>query len=143
MEAIPVLITVRGTDTGGSRDDSAAFTVRGTCNVRENIGVLLQYEEPEASGMAGTRTALLLRPGRVTMRRSGAFRSRMCFDPRTRTVFPYETPYGTVQLGVRTVSLTGGIGADGGSLRIEYELDLDGVPSGKRTLIVAVQREDG
>ena len=62
---------------------SFCYFVGGTLE-REQDGYLLTYEESEATGMAGVRTALHIRDDGVTMERTGAMNALLVLEAGKR-----------------------------------------------------------
>ena len=82
--------------------------------VRRGDRTLLVYREPETDSL----THLLVEPGRVDLRRSGALKSRMVLAPGLRHDFDYCHPLARVSMAVVKHSLS--LAADG--LTAEYDL---------------------
>lgn len=120
-----VLITIRGEQTQDTGEtDSTEFTTEGTLTATD-YGFLLAYDESALTGMEGVHTAMQLRPRSVILRRSGAFRSRMIYDPGRKHSSPYQTPYGAIALEIATHTLDNTVTENGGALEITYSIALD------------------
>ena len=88
--------------------------VRLTVVTHTRSGDQRETREPETDSL----THLLVEPGRVDLRRSGALKSRMVLAPGLRHDFDYCHPLARVSMAVVTHSLS--LAADG--LTAEYDL---------------------
>ena len=119
-----VLITISSSQAlGGDRDDME-FVTRGKYSVDDD-GIRLMYEESELTGMSGTMTDFLVTPGTVIMSRSGSVNSQMIFREGAKESFAYRTPFGTLNMGLDTYRIHHALGKDGGSMEIEYDIDMN------------------
>ena len=66
-----------------------------------------------------------IRPDEVIVDRTGSITSRMVFRRGEKNSFQYETPYGMATLGMSTQRIRHDIGAKGGSVEIDYVLDVE------------------
>lgn len=83
------------------------------------------YEESELTGFEDTTTTIKISAQDITMTRSGKYNSKMIFRPGEKRLCSYETPYGTIPVGVNPVAMESNLGGDGGNVYIEYVLDID------------------
>ena len=92
--------------------------------------VLLRYNESvEEDSAATTQVHMRLRPGQMTMIRSGDFGTTMVFSRGKRFEGSYHTPYGDIPLALYTTRMSASLGEAEGSASLEYRLELDGSPS--------------
>ena len=91
----------------------------------ENGSARLWYWESEVTGLPGTRTSVEIAPEGVTVHRKGTVNSRMEFREGVRNLFPYETPYGMATMGMNTRKLKAEFDEHGGSMELDYVLDLE------------------
>lgn len=120
-----VKLTIRGEQTldTGETDCTECFA-EGTLTATD-YGYLLTYEESDLTGMEGTQTALQIRSRAVVLRRSGAFRAQMVYELGKQHTSAYQTPYGAMRLVLHTHALENSITAEGGTLQIDYSLEID------------------
>lgn len=83
------------------------------------------YEESELTGFEDTTTTIKISPQDITMTRSGKFNSKMIFQQGEKRLCNYETPYGVIPVGVNPIVMKNNLNSDGGSVYIEYVLDID------------------
>lgn len=84
------------------------------------------YEETEISGMKGTTTTLKIEDNKLSLIRIGSTSSKMEFDEKKENVSMYTTPYGTLQLKIKTSDLDVDVDDDGGDITVNYDLSIVG-----------------
>lgn len=102
------------------------------------------YMETEVTGLAGTRTSVIVRPGEVVVDRDGSITSRMVFRQGMKNSFQYATPYGMATLNVSTRKINQRFDERGGELEVDYAVDMEHsmVMRNKMKLKITEQRED-
>ena len=100
------------------------FTTDGYYFYEDDVGCL-SYEETEVTGMEGTRTSLFVMPDQVVVDRDGTITSRMVFKEGLKNSFLYNTPFGQATMGVDTRSIRHEMGENGGSVEIDYVVDME------------------
>ena len=134
-----VMISMCGEqDYAGQEKDTIEFATEGVLRAT-GYGYLLEYDESELTGMAGSRTAVQLHASSAALLRSGAFRSRMIFEPGKQHRCLYQTPYGSVKMDITTHSLRATITERGGELDILYDVALDLQPAGQNRFHLTVR----
>lgn len=112
--------------------------------LHEEDGVLvLSYEESELTGLEGTRTTLRIEGERVVMLREGELNTQMIFEEGQRHLSLYETPYGTMSIGVRTWSLFVEMDGSGGELEMDYAVEVEHSIAGRNTFRIEVREVSG
>ena len=84
---------------------------------RDGESFTLSYQESAVTGMDGTLTTFQIEPERVTLLRVGEYTSQMVFQEGRRHMSMYNTPYGTMSIGVNTRHLTAQVGEAAATLR--------------------------
>ncbi|QAT38961.1 DUF1934 domain-containing protein [Clostridium sp. JN-9] len=84
------------------------------------------YEETEISGMKGTTTTLKIEDNKLSLIRIGSTSSKMEFDEKKENVSMYTTPYGTLQLKIKTSDLDVDVNDYGGDVTVNYDLSIVG-----------------
>ena len=105
-------------------EDRIEFTTDGQYSYADGTGYL-SYMESDVTGMAGTRTSVEIRPDEVIVDRTGCITSRMVFRRGFKNSFQYETPYGMATMGMNTRKISHDFNAHGGSMTIDYVLDVE------------------
>lgn len=84
------------------------------------------YEETEISGMEGTTTTLTIKEKEVVLEREGTTATKMCFNKNEPSISMYQTPYGMLEISIKTKNLEVEMNEDGGELKIDYSLAVAG-----------------
>ena len=87
------------------------------------------YNETEISGMEGTRTTLKIRNDKVVIIRDGTTSANMEFEKGKQNISLYNTPYGILELKIKTRGLDVKIDEAGGNVNVEYDMEMQGQES--------------
>lgn len=104
--------------------DSLDFSTDGMYRF-EDGRAHLWYWETEVTGLPGTRTSVEIGPESVIVDRKGTVTGRMEFREGLKNYFPYETPFGTAAMGMDTRRIKSAFDEHGGSMELDYVLDLE------------------
>ena len=141
QEKLPVMISVRGEQYFDDVDPNATeLMTEGTLEQTED-GFLLSYQETELTGMEGTLTTFEIGPGRVILRRSGSVNSQMVFEEGRRHLSMYNTPYGALAVGISTKKMKTELDAAGGSIEIDYAIEIDHAVAGENLFRIQVRQK--
>lgn len=133
-----VLISISSTfsfDEG--EEQQMEFTTDGYYFYEDQVGCL-SYEESEVTGLEGTRTSLFVMPDQVVVDREGTVTSRMVFKEGLKSAFQYATPFGNATMGINTRRITQDMGSDGGSVVIDYVVDMEHVVASRNQFQITV-----
>ncbi|MCR4935244.1 MAG: DUF1934 domain-containing protein [Oscillospiraceae bacterium] len=120
-----VMITIKSSQLiDGTESDGSELITQGKYYYRDGK-ILFSYMESDLTGLDGTQTMFLIKPGEVVLSRRGAVNSRMVFRPGENHRFSYETEYGVLHLGLDTRRLDCALDEHGGDMEIEYDLDFE------------------
>ena len=119
-----VMITISSTRNIGGGPDGMELITEGKYAL-EGDRVRFSYMESELTGLEGTKTDFVVTPEEVIMSRRGTVTSQMVFRKGRKQHFAYETPFGTVTMGLDTHKVRHELGEHGGEMEIEYDIDLD------------------
>ena len=120
-----VIITVRGIQI--TADEPAAdmeLITEGEYTFDDGVG-FFTYEETEITGMAGTTTRFDFSPTEAVITREGTVSSKMVFVEGKVNVFLYNTPYGSMTMGIDTHKIENKLTEHGGTIDIDYTLSFD------------------
>ena len=138
-----VIISIRGTQT---LDDNPPETVEliteGQLIDCGEEGYTLTYQESELTGLEGTLTTFQIERDRVTLLRVGEVNSQMVFEEGRRHLSMYDTPYGALSVGINTRKMRAELDARGGSIEIDYAIEIDHALAGQNLFRIHV-REKG
>ena len=98
-----VIISIKGTQVSaeGGPDEMELVTA-GVLNQEGEGRYTISYEESELTGLEGTTTVVRVDGPRVTLLREGSINSQMVFEEGQRHLSMYETPYGSLSVGILT-----------------------------------------
>ena len=112
------LVTVR--DLQGTRDRSEVC-VRGGFYNKDGI-YYLTYTEDAVTGPGDARIFLKISKDSVDMRRMGKFKTVIHYRQGEITDTIYETPFGKMDIKIRTSKIVNKLSENGGILKIFYTL---------------------
>lgn len=118
--------------------DSIELTTNGTMTITPDR-IHLTYMESELTGMAGTRTSFDIQPGRIRLTRTGTTISEMVFETGVRHLSLYNTPYGTLEIGVFSRAVESTLGEKGGEINVRYAIDIDHQLAGESNISLKVR----
>lgn len=134
-----VMISILGLQEYENMDnDSVELTTAGKLT-RTDKGYHLSYEESALTGMEGTLTSFEILPHRVVLTRTGQLCSEMVFEPGVRHLSLYDTPYGSLEVGVAARKVYSTIGDQGGELEVNYSIDIDHKLAGENAFSLKVR----
>ena len=136
----PVLVRVRGTQVKelGERDSIELVTEGRLYSHGQSYYIL--YRESCLTGLEGTFTSLKIEPTRVILNRSGGTAQRQTFEEGVWDQSYYITPYGTICIGVIPSRVDVDLTESGGSINLEYELQMEQEKVSDNHLSITVQR---
>ena len=138
-----VIISIKGQQKFAGADNDVIELV--TCGrlARDEKGYMLSYQESELTGLEGTLTTIQVEPERVTMLRTGQVNTQMVFQEGRRHLSMYNTPYGSMAVGVNTRHLYAELDEAGGDIEIDYAIEIDHAIVGRNVFQINVRQADG
>lgn len=129
-ETKPVLVTLRSASRNGE-EETPVMSLRCQGMLRPtSTGCMLRYQEvqkDEDSGNIVSQDVILaMQPDRVTMTRLGDYGTTMVFIKDRRFEGAYHTPYGDLELALYATQVHVQMTPEGGSVHLEYQLDMQG-----------------
>ena len=125
-----VSLAIRGSQRYQDQDPEVIeLMTDGTMEFR-NGGWDISYEETELTGMAGVTTTFRVEPGKVTLDRKGALKSRMVFQENVVHDSLYQMPFGALMLSVKATSVFFDIVPDGGVIDLSYNIEIENTQAG-------------
>ncbi len=118
------LITLTGRQSIEGEEDNYELTTLGKY-VKKGDKYYVSYEGSEITGYEGTTTTLKIQDGYVSMIRFGNSSTQMIFEKEKKYVGHYETPFGSLSVGVTTNSMTVDIDENGGEIDLDYMVELN------------------
>ena len=135
-----VILSIRGQQVYDKEEPEVTELVtEGTLIPGEDGRFTLRYQESELTGLEGTNTTIAVETGRVTILREGQVNSQMVFQEGRRHLTMYNTPYGTLAIGVNTRHMKVDLDETGGSIEINYALEVDHAVAGENLFQIYVR----
>ncbi|MEG0742302.1 MAG: DUF1934 domain-containing protein [Clostridia bacterium] len=126
METIPMLLAIQA---NAHRDDDAeepmSLLTSGTL-ILDQDSIVIQYEETLDESQPPQGVEITVADNAVTMVRTGNYGTSMVFRKGQRFEGQYHTPYGSIALAVYCTRLRCDLNREGGTLNVNYQLDLNG-----------------
>lgn len=124
--------------TKGTEEDVMELTTRGKYKER-NGKFYIVYEESEVTGFEDTTTTIKVAPEKILLSRKGKFNSKMEFAPGEKKLCKYQTPYGEIAVAVNPLKYENKLDKNGGSVKLEYILDMNNTMYAKNKLELNVR----
>ena len=122
-----VLISIKGLPVLATSDDDAFELMTDGEYMKEDGISTFSYIESSLTGQEGLLTTFDVENDRVVLRRGDGMSGDMIFSENQKHHFLYDTPFGSVMLGIDTHSITNDMSDDGGNLEIRYDIEVDNV----------------
>lgn len=136
-----VIISIKGKQLyTQSGPDEMELVTSGTLKRDARGGYTISYQESELTGLEGTTTRLHIDGARVTLLREGSINSQMVFEEGRRHLSMYETPYGSLSVGINTRRMRSTVGEAGGELEIDYAIEIDNLLAGQNLFRMNVKK---
>jgi len=138
-----VVISIRGIQQyEGTGRDVIELVTQGQL-ARRKGGYALTYQESELTGLEGTTTTIQVEGEQVTLTRTGGFSAQMVFQEGRRHLSMYNTPYGTMAIGVNTRHLLAELDDRGGDIEVDYSIEVDHALAGRSVFQISVKESEG
>mgnify|MGYP002520124294 CR=1 FL=1 len=136
-----VIITVNGIQiTADEPAENMELITEGEYTFADGMG-FFTYEETEITGMEGTTTRFDFTPGEAVITREGSVSSKMVFMEGKRNVFLYNTPWGSMTMGIDTHKIENSLTEQGGNIEIDYTLSFDRAPISRNRFSVKIKEQ--
>lgn len=134
-----VLVTVKAVrkDQAGETD-IIELVSPGTYYCKHNNYYVI-YKETSLTGMENTTTTLKVAGQTVIIIRNGNVNMRQVFELGKKHHSLYQTSLGSMEMSVKPWNIEAHLTDLGGSIKLEYELELDGAPLGSNSLEIVVK----
>ena len=137
-----VILSIKGSQyQGGEPPEELELVTPGRLVRDGQGGYTISYEESELTGLEGTTTVVRIEPGKVTLLRAGSVNAQMVFEEGRRHLSMYETPYGSLSVGINTRRVKNTVGGGGGELEIDYDVEIDNLLVGRNLFRMNVRRD--
>lgn len=119
-----ITIRDRHFQDNGKNDDFGEITTACEVGVDGESIVVNYYES--IGELNDCLTCIMIKKDRVTMMRTGRFRTGMIFENHKRHISCYETPFGEIMIGIYTNAMFVSFDEYGGVIEIAYTIDTNG-----------------
>ena len=135
-----VIISIKGKQSYDALDqDTIELVTAGRLTSHGTDGYLLSYEESELTGLEGTRTTFRVQGDKVSMIRTGTVCSQMIFELGRKHTALYQTPFGSMEVGISAKEIDVGLSDHGGHLNIDYAIEIDHAMAGRNQFLIDVR----
>lgn len=100
------------------------------------------YKETQITGMLNTTTTLKIGPEKFSLIRMGSTSTKMNFYSESDDIVMYDTPYGTLELRIKTKDIHIDVGDDGGNVSINYDMSIGGQKPLNTSLKINIKPQD-
>jgi len=122
-----VFISIKGLPVYSSNEDDAFELMTDGEYLQHNGISTFSYIESSLTGQDGQMTTFNVEQDRVVLQRSDGMSGDMIFSENQKHHFLYDTPCGSIMLGIDTHSIKTNMSDDGGNLEIRYDIEVDNV----------------
>lgn len=122
----------------GDEEEAIEVVSKGKFYKKQNSYYAV-YNETEISGMDGTTTTLKIKRDKFTLIRMGSTNANMDFKDKSTNVSLYNTPYGPLDLVIKTNKLDINVDDNGGKVFIDYNMSLSGQETLKNILNIDIK----
>lgn len=136
-----VIVSIKSSQVNENGPDVMELVTEGKLIRNSEDSYTISYEETELTGLEGTTTVLRIEGPRVTLLREGTVNSQMVFEEGRRHLSMYETPYGSLSVGINTRRMKNTVGESGGDLEIDYALEIDNLLAGRTKFRMNVRKD--
>lgn len=135
-----VMIKVLGIQSqpDGTDEDRIELVTEGQYDF-SNDKIIITYDESEITGFVGCVTTFTIYPDYIILNRQGELNTDMIFDIERRHVCHYDTPVGSMCLGIVTLDSKRELNEIGGHMEVHYLLDVDNIAFSRNSFIIDVE----
>lgn len=108
----------------GQEPETIELVTEGYLDVLED-GFEITYEESELTGLEGATTHFLLRPGVITLTRTGRLESQMIFREGVSHDSLYQMEFGALMLTVCASRVAYSLDENGGTVDLTYNIEIE------------------
>lgn len=132
-------VSIKGLQTYAGDVDDTDIELVSECDFYKADGVYFcDYAESEITGLSGTNTSIEIGDNYVSLNRTGTVNSQMLFMEGRKTTSLYSMPFGELVIDIHTKSLKKNIDEKGGTLKIDYIIDINNSSSGHNVFDITI-----
>ena len=120
---------------------ATTLTSHGLFSKEEDGSFRLSYEDTEITGLEGCLTTFCLSAtGMLIMLRRGTVKTCMVFEEGHRHLCDYGAAGGAPTVFLHTHTLSANLDENGGTLQVEYSVELQGIRTERNSLSILVEK---
>lgn len=132
-----VLLTIKDSHTIDGDTESYEMSTRGIWE-SDISGYKISYDE-QYDELKGCHTELTVNGSCVSMIRTGSFNTEMTIEMGKRHNCQYQSPFGTMLIGISAQKVASDITDGKGSLELKYTIDFYGGVASENELIITLE----
>ena len=137
------IISIKGLQTYVDNSDNTDIELLTEGVFYKADGVYFcEYKESEITGLGGTDTTIEIGTNYVSLERSGAVNSQMLFMEGRKTSSVYNVQFGELLIDIYTEKLDININESGGTLIVDYILDINNATTGKNKFEITIKEDN-
>lgn len=142
MEQNNVLISIKGMQAlEDGQEDTMELITEGQLTNHNGGQFTLTYQESELTGLGSTQTTFQIEGDRIILLREGEVNSQMVFEEGRRHLSLYDTPFGSMSIGINTRRMHKTLSPKGGEIEIEYAMEIDHTVAGHNIFQIQVSEK--
>ncbi|MBR2877405.1 MAG: DUF1934 domain-containing protein [Clostridia bacterium] len=130
-------ITVQTTEDNDS--DTLEINARGTLE-KSDSGYIIEYSEIDEEMQGSKTTVSVDSPDCITMTREGSYNSRFIIEKGKRHSCYYDTPAGSLMMGVFASDVSVKLTENGGKLKMKYTIDFNSSMVAENSVTLSVKK---
>lgn len=134
-----VIITLKAAQTTPDMKTNKMELVTEGSFYKKESTYYITYKESEVTGLEGTTTTLKVAHNIVTLIRFGTVNSQFIFEQGQKSMSYYDTPNGAFTLVIYASKVGIKINDDGGSVKVNYSVEIDDGKLGENEFILEVK----
>ena len=133
-----ILVTINDSHTTEDNTDSYEMSTRGTFD-GDDFNYVVEYDE-QYDELKGCHTVMTVKDGKcVTIVRTGSYASELTVERGKRHNCEYNTPYGSMLIGITAQKVKSKIQNGTGTLELQYTIDFYGGIASENNLRIVLE----
>lgn len=136
-----VLVSVKSVQRDIDGQDQVVELVSPGTYAERNGVYYIRYDESSVTGLEGVKTTIKIRPDSIVLLRTGAVSMRHQYILGEERETIYETPFGAIEMAVKTHELEVKAGVSECQVHLGYDITVEGQPQFYNQLDICVREE--
>lgn len=137
------IVSIKGMQSYDDDNSNADAQLTTEADFEKQDGVyFIDYEESEITGFGRTKTSIEIGDNYISLQRCGAVNTQMLFMKDRKTSTLYNTPYGDMTIGILTDKMDVDISDNGGTINVDYYLDINNSTKSKNNFELEIRRQN-